>query len=265
MKIKQNYCTKSDCYKAGKTMTIKGLMIHSVGCSQPKAQPFIDAWNKSGVSALAHAIIEPGGNVYQLLPWNRRGWHAGGSANDNYIGVEMTEPSTIKYTSGSSWKETGDGKNTKKHVLSTYEVAVELFAYLCDKYKLNPESDGAIISHSEGHTRGIASNHGDVEHLWKKYGLTLKQFRKDVKKKMGSTGSKTQSVSSASTEFKVKVEISNLNIRKGPGTDYAKTGKYTGKGTFTIVQTKSGKGSDKGWGKLKSGAGWISLDFAKRI
>ena len=65
--------------------------------------------------------------------------------------------------------------------------------------------------------------------------------------------------------FTVKVEISDLNIRKGAGTDYAKTGKYTGKGTFTIVEVKEGKGSKTGWGKLKSGAGWISLDYAKRV
>ena len=62
--------------------------------------------------------------------------------------------------------------------------------------------------------------------------------------------------------FTVKVSISDLNIRKGPGTDYAKTGKFTGKGVFTIVEVKSGKGSTAGWGRLKSGAGWISLDYA---
>lgn len=65
--------------------------------------------------------------------------------------------------------------------------------------------------------------------------------------------------------FTVKVSISDLNIRKGPGTDYAKTGKFTGKGVFTIVKVKSGKGSTAGWGRLKSGAGWISLDYAAKI
>ena len=65
--------------------------------------------------------------------------------------------------------------------------------------------------------------------------------------------------------FTVKVSISDLNIRKGPGTYYAKTGKFTGKGVFTIVEVKSGQGSDAGWGRLKSGAGWISLDYVERI
>ena len=65
--------------------------------------------------------------------------------------------------------------------------------------------------------------------------------------------------------FRVNVSITDLNIRKGPGTDYAATGSHTGKGTFTIVEVKSGKGSTAGWGRLKSGAGWISLDYAKKI
>ena len=65
--------------------------------------------------------------------------------------------------------------------------------------------------------------------------------------------------------FLVRVSISDLNIRKGPGTNYSRTGNYTGKGVFTIVATSSGQGSTSGWGKLKSGAGWISLDYTSRI
>lgn len=69
----------------------------------------------------------------------------------------------------------------------------------------------------------------------------------------------------STTPFFVKVSINNLVIRKGPGKNYDKTGLYTGIGTFTIVDVKNGEGSNSGWGKLKSNAGWISLDFAKRI
>lgn len=50
------------------------------------------------------------------------------------------------------------------------------------------------------------------------------------------------------------MSINDLNIRKGPGTNYGKTGYYTGKGVFTIVAESAGAGSVKGWGKLKSGA-----------
>ena len=71
-------------------------------------------------------------------------------------------------------------------------------------------------------------------------------------------------MSSTDCPFTVKVSVPDLNIRKGAGTDTAKTGKFTGVGVFTIVEVKNGKGAVKGWGKLKSGAGWISLDFGKR-
>ena len=69
----------------------------------------------------------------------------------------------------------------------------------------------------------------------------------------------------AGVPFKVRVEIDDLNIRTGAGTGYAKTGEYTGKGIFTITEVKAGKGSTAGWGKLKSGAGWISLDYCTRL
>ena len=188
MNLKQNYLTESGCYKAGKHITVKGLMIHSVGCPQPKADVFMKNWNRAEASACVHAIVEPDGDVYQLLPWEHRGWHCGGGANNTHIGVEMTEPSTIRYTGGANWTETGNGENTKNHVLAAYKYAVELFAFLCHQFGLDPMADGVVISHSEGCRRGVASNHGDVEHLWSKFGLTMAQFRKDIKAAMeGST------------------------------------------------------------------------------
>ena len=188
MNLIQNYLTQSGCYKAGKRITVKGLMIHSVGCPQPKADVFMKNWNRAEASACVHAIVEPDGDVYQLLPWEHRGWHCGGGANNTHIGVEMTEPSTIRYTGGANWTETGNGENTKNHVLAAYKYAVELFAFLCHQFGLDPMADGVVISHSEGCRRGVASNHGDVEHLWSKFGLTMAQFRKDIKAAMeGST------------------------------------------------------------------------------
>lgn len=65
--------------------------------------------------------------------------------------------------------------------------------------------------------------------------------------------------------YLVKIGITNLNIRKGPGANYDRTGMFTGKGIFTITEVKNGNGSNSGWGRLKSGAGWISLDFTERV
>lgn len=63
----------------------------------------------------------------------------------------------------------------------------------------------------------------------------------------------------AETPYMVKVSVPDLNIRKGPGTNYDATGHVTGKGVFTVVEVSNG------WGKLKSGAGWISLDYATKL
>lgn len=72
-------------------------------------------------------------------------------------------------------------------------------------------------------------------------------------------------MSNADCPFMVRESIADLNIRKGAGTNTEKTGQYTGVGSFIIMEVKEGKGSDAGWGKLKSGAGWISLDYCQRL
>lgn len=71
------------------------------------------------------------------------------------------------------------------------------------------------------------------------------------------------SSSSTATSYLVKVTTDVLNIRKGPGTNYGTNGAIRDKGTYTIVAESTGTGATK-WGKLKSGAGWISLDYAAK-
>lgn len=326
MNLVESILTKNPCYTAGRKITVKGLMLHSVGCPQPSASVFIKNWNSTSYDrACVHGFIDANdGTVYQTLPWDHRGWHAGGAANNTHIGVEMCEPACIKYTGGATFT-CSNTDEARACAQRTYNSAVELFAMLCERFNLDPLGDGVIISHSEGAKRGVASSHADPDHLWRQLGmsLTMDTFRKDVKAKMGKTDtpvnddtkhtekatlyrvrkswadSKNQKgafkvlenakacadknegysvfdengtvIYSGKTEvlkktpFKVKVSISDLNIRRGPGTGYNTTGTFTGVGVFTIVDVKDGKGSTKGWGKLKSGAGWISLDHATEI
>ena len=262
MKIVKSIMTKNPCYKKDEEIAIKELILHLVGCPQTKAKVFINQFNKSTYDrACVHGFIDANdGTIYQTLPWNHRGWHSGkgtkGSANNTHIGVEMCEPAYIKYTSGSSFTVT-DKVKAQECVKKTYKSAVELFAYLCKAYKLNPLKDGVIISHKEGCTKGIASNHGDPEHLWKGVGLsyTMDKFRKDVKKAMDAPAT-------TSKEFKVKVAITNLRLRKGAGLSYAKVG-YCPKGTHTIISSKKKDGFT--WGKLKSGLGWIALEYTTKL
>lgn len=72
----------------------------------------------------------------------------------------------------------------------------------------------------------------------------------------GSTG--------AATSYRVRTTADVLNIRKGPGTNYGTNGDIRDKGVYTIVAESDGPGASK-WGKLKSGAGWISLDYTKKV
>lgn len=79
-----------------------------------------------------------------------------------------------------------------------------------------------------------------------------------------STGTPSTGTGGAQTavNYTVKITATNLNIRSGPGTNYGTKGTIK-PGVYTIVAEASGTGASK-WGKLKSGAGWISLDYATK-
>ena len=106
MNLVESIMTNNPCYKKGQKITVKGLMLHSVGCPQPSASAFIHSWNNESFDrACVHGFIDGNdGTVYQTLPWNHRGWHCGssinGSANNTHIGIEMCEPGCITYTGG---------------------------------------------------------------------------------------------------------------------------------------------------------------------
>lgn len=62
--------------------------------------------------------------------------------------------------------------------------------------------------------------------------------------------------------YRVRVSVDDLRIRTGPGTSYDPAG-IIEPGLYTIVEEAGGPGASL-WGRLKSGAGWIALDYAKR-
>lgn len=71
-------------------------------------------------------------------------------------------------------------------------------------------------------------------------------------------------MTNADCPFLVNVNIPDLNIRKGPRTNYDRV-QFCPVGVYTIMEVKTGQGSKAGWGRLKSGIGWLSLDFCKRL
>jgi N-acetylmuramoyl-L-alanine amidase len=183
MKLYKLILTNNACYKAGKTIKPKGIMVHSTGANNPWLKRYVgpddgllgknqynNHWNQDkpgGRQVCVHAFIGKlaDGSIatYQTLPWNHRGWHAGGDANNTHIGFEICE----------------DGLTDASYFSAVYKEAVELCVHLCKLYGL---SEKDIICHSEGYKQGIASNHADVMHWFPKHGKTMDTFRVDVKK-----------------------------------------------------------------------------------
>ena len=111
MNLRKLLLTKNACYKAGKKITVKGIMVHSTAANNPKLSRYVgpddgllgvnpngNHWNTDkpeGRQTCVHGFIGKlkDGNIatYQTLPWDMRGWHAGGKANDTHIGFELCE------------------------------------------------------------------------------------------------------------------------------------------------------------------------------
>lgn len=180
MRLYKAMLTHNDCYLRGRTIRPQGVMVHSTGANNPYLRRYVAPddgrlgtpssrhWNQSGVGACVHAMIGKAADgsvcTYQTLPWNMRGWHCGRSGNDTHIAFEICE----------------DSLTDKGYFQATYQAAVELTAYLCKRFGLNPLADGVVLCHSEGYARGIASNHADVLHWWRKFGVSMDDFRADV-------------------------------------------------------------------------------------
>lgn len=103
MNITQQYLTQNDCYKANRTITPKGVMVHSTAAPGVMAAAWPARWNKPGVEVAVHAFLDSQGAV-QTLPWNTRAWHCGTaysggpSANNTHIAFEMCEPNEMVLT-----------------------------------------------------------------------------------------------------------------------------------------------------------------------
>lgn len=287
MVIHETILTDNPCYKSGHKITPKAIMLGSVRGPQPSAKVYVHNWNCESTknTRCAHALIDANsGDVYQLLPWNHRAWHSGKhpktkmSSNGTHIAILMCEPAQIRYKKGDVFDLVGNADMAADAVKRTYDSAVELCAYLCKKFNINPKT--GIISHGEGYENGVASNHADPVHLWNglNTSYTMDSFRNDVAEKIRTDQGTNEFVKEETKkeiaqskevevakigEMKVRIDVERLRIRSGPGTDNAPTGKYTGKGTFVITEVQNGTGSINGWGKLRNGIGWINLDYVE--
>ena len=175
--------TNNDCYKANRTITPKGVMVHSTGANNPNLRRYVQPndgllgenrngndWNRPISPAVCvHGFVGrmADGTVaaVQTLPWDIRCWGCGsgpkGSYNESHIQFEICE----------------DGMEDPAYLAQAWQEAVDLCVYLCRAYAI-PVS--AIRSHAEGHRDGYASNHGDPDHWFRRFGRTMDDFRADV-------------------------------------------------------------------------------------
>lgn len=197
--------TENDCFKAGRKITPAGIVIHSTGANNPYVKRYVqpvsstpdadvlqsllgknkygNSWNQSsesmGRQVCVHGFIGKLADgtpaIVQTLPWNHRGWHAGGSANNSYIGFEMCE----------------DDLKDADYLASVYELAAQLCAWLCAEYGIEIKN---VIGHYEAHARGIASNHGDPRNWFKPNGLSMDGFRERVSQLMAGAEAEEQPV-----------------------------------------------------------------------
>lgn len=201
MDLRKCILTANNCYKSGVEIKPAGVILHSTGANNPNLRRYVQPletdpdydeiidhiglnqygndWNcakPDGIEVCVHAFIgrAADGSVatYQTLPWSTRGWHSGYASKSSitnanklgYIGIEICEDNLVDYT----------------YFSQVYREAVEVVAYLCQLYHLNPQADGVVLCHSEGFKRGIASNHGDVMHWFPVHGKSMNTFRRDV-------------------------------------------------------------------------------------
>lgn len=199
MNLKKCLLTANRCYKTGFEINPVGIMVHSTGANNPNLRRYVqpspndpyraellkvigvnnnhNSWQRDDISVCVHAFIGKlaDGSIAtaQTLPWSLRGWHAGSgtsgkSANNTHISFEICE----------------DGLTDAKYFQTVMTEAMELCAHLCKVYGFDPLKDGVLISHHEGYVRGIASNHGDIDHWLKRHGKTMDWFRQGVKNQM---------------------------------------------------------------------------------
>lgn len=191
------------------------------------------------------------GRIALYVDEKDRSWATSSSSNDNRaVTIEVANDG---------------GADTGWHVSDkAMKSLIELIADICkrnDIKKLKWSTNKSDrINHKNGCNmtvhRDYANKSCPGDYLYGKHSYIAKEVNKKLKSTSSTTSttdSKPTSAASASKEFKVKVIVNDLNIRKEPNANSDKVGCISNKGIYTITKTSGS------WGYLKSGAGWINI------
>ena len=252
------YLTPYNYTDTNSTDRIKYIVIHYVGATGD-AEANCKYFASHYVGASAHYFVGFSGDVWQCVKDEDTAWHCGAKSykhphcrNSNSIGIEL-----CVHNKGSQ----ADTSKDWYFEDATVQSAIELTKALMAKYGV-PASN--VVRHYDV-TGKICPNpyvYNHTTHTWDAFKAALTDSG-SAEAPAAPAAPAVPAAPSTFVPYTVKVSITDLCIRTGPGTNYAKNG-HTGIGVFTIVGEANGTGASK-WGKLKSGAGWISLDFAKKV
>ena len=204
----------------------------------------------SSREASANYGIGTDGRVGLYVDEANRSWCSSNSANDNRaVTIEVANDEV-----GGDW-----------HVSDTaLAKLIDLCVDICQRNSISRinytgDKSGNLTMH-----KWFAATACPGPYLESKFPYIAEQ----VNARLDATQQPATDTSSDEVPYRVRVVIPDLNIRKGPGTNYGTVGRYTGKGVFTIVEEAGGTGATK-WGLLKSYQagrnGWISLDYAAKL
>lgn len=257
-----SYTKLSPNHSGQRTHSIDRITPHCV-VGQLSAESICGCFTSASRQASCNYGIGTDGRIALCVEEKNRSWCSSSNANDQRaVTIECASDMSEPYAMNS------------KVYASLINLCVDIckrngktkLIWFGDKTKTlnySPKSDEMIITVH----RWFANKSCPGNWLYARLGDLATQ----VTKKLGGSTTSTPAATTPSststatnknfpaTPFTVQVLISDLNIRKGAGMNYATTGKYTGKGTFTITAVQNG------WGKLKSGAGWIYLENASYV
>lgn len=187
--LEQNYTTKNQLWP-GREQDTNGIVIHSIGVPQERADVLVNNFNRPGRAASVHCFIEPG-RVVETFPTRiakgraARCGHVGsgrnGSWNNSRLGLEMCEPRTIRYTGAGAQFVDNDPAHTRDYCERVIDTTARYVADLCVWHGWSVEN---ICGHLNASRLGWGSASGDPNHLWDHIGYTMEQFRRDVTKYM---------------------------------------------------------------------------------
>lgn len=196
--ISVKFLTNNYTYTNPKKITPQYVIVHSTGVGYKNKDALFNSWNKPDALS-AHGMADDSGS-YQTLPLDYLGYHVGSKGNGKTIGFEICEPKNIAYVDKAHTKVDTAKYNPKDAANiadfnKRYKNAVELATDFCRKTGLTADK---LLSHREACAKGIASNHGDVEHWFPLFNKTMNDFRADVKTELAkkpnpNTGGTTQS------------------------------------------------------------------------